>query len=1211
MLLFVVLTTMTAWADGVASLTKDGSEYYVNMPQSGTNTLTITASDIAAGKTTFKVYDDGGKSNNYTKTANGDLIISAPEDYIIRVSGTVAKDNSADFILYEGTTTDNYLYYVSGSYTSGTTIDLTTSLSSQMRIHFRGGTYFAYAGVDLTVNIIATRQSLLVDNSISAGEVGHYYTQMPEKVEDTFNKTTLNLSGDVKTFKIYDDGGKGGSVSESGVAGNYSDHYYKGYIQLKAPTGYIIQLTGNICTSKTQDKLTVYDGTTTGGAKLLDGKYGNQNNWVDIGTIVSSENTVLLYFETGYNKYTRAGLDLTAELIDASNKYNVTVTNADNGSVAKDKNKAEANETVTLTATPANGYMLNDIEVTDANSNAVAVSGDLWQAGEQTLTFTMPASAVTVTPTFLAPSNLYVKMPVSGTISRTIPASVTSVKVYDDGGSTGTYTPHANGYLLLTAPENYFLRVSGHVAKRNWDILRVYDGNTTSSAQLLNDEKTTDGNIATVTTTGRHMLIKFYSNYDNVSAGLDLTVMLVNGNEARAITVETVTGGSVTANPTSSTAYQQVELTISPNANYLLQKIDITDANNNVIGTSGGEWYTNSNVATFTMPASAVTVTPTFTNKWTATDDGLYIKMPVSGNTIATIPSNVQSFKVKYNHHISSSGSSTLKMTAPEGYLLQLSGTATMEGNDKVFFYVYDGDGGSASPKLINSTSSVNNTSVVSSGNVMTIYCYTTYNWGKDWNLDMTVTLVPTNATNNVTISNSIVNGQVINDKATAKANETVTLTVTPNEGYVLQSISVTDNNGAISLTPAATNATFGDVNYYTATQFTFKMRSSDATVNATFMLKTDFYVNMPKTGQRDFTIPDGTTSFNVYDNSGKDGYYFTHDDGKLLLTAPKGYVMKVTGYVKLYGWSSLADYLDIFDGNSTSSEKLGQFWNSKSNDTKTRISVNVTSSSNQLFLHFVSDGSGYVDNSGGVYLTVMVCPDINLADKASNATVIAENDGRESRVTLADRKLYKDGNWNTLCLPFDVDVTSAPLAGNGVVAKVLDAENSNLDDDGKLTLKFNSASVIPAGTPFIIKWTSGSNISNPVFNNVTINANAASSVTFTDNSASFVGTFSPFDITTENRGYILLLTSGGKLGYSKVDRTLGSCRAYFETAAPDAAREFIMNFGDDENTTGIIELSNAQRSTSNAQYYDLQGRKVTNPTKGLYLVNGKKVVIK
>ena len=55
------------------------------------------------------------------------------------------------------------------------------------------------------------------------------------------------------------------------------------------------------------------------------------------------------------------------------------------------------------------------------------------------------------------------------------------------------------------------------------------------------------------------------------------------------------------------------------------------------------------------------------------------------------------------------------------------------------------------------------------------------------------------------------------------------------------------------------------------------------------------------------------------------------------------------------------------------------------------------------------------------------------------------------------------------------------------------------------------------------------------------------------------------------------------------------------------AAREFF-SFDDEGETTGITSTA-LQPSTE--QYYDLQGRRVALPTKGLYIVNGKKVIIK
>ena len=239
------------------------------------------------------------------------------------------------------------------------------------------------------------------------------------------------------------------------------------------------------------------------------------------------------------------------------------------------------------------------------------------------------------------------------------------------------------------------------------------------------------------------------------------------------------------------------------------------------------------------------------------------------------------------------------------------------------------------------------------------------------------------------------------------------------------------------------------------------------------------------------------------------------------------------------------------------------------------------------------------------------------LKDNATNN--INALDSKETTIVLADRTLYKDGNWNTLCLPFDVTIADSPLKGDNVVAKVLNAGESSLDSNGKLTLKFTEApATISAGTPFIVKWdNTGVNLVSPVFAGVTVN-NADTSVGFGDGNASFVGTYSPFEITNANKGYILLLTGGGKLGYSNVARTLGSCRAYFNTNGANAAREFVIDFG--EETTGIqtIDHSPLTIDHSNGAVYDLQGRKVANGQwsmvngqlkKGLYIVNGRKFI--
>ena len=240
------------------------------------------------------------------------------------------------------------------------------------------------------------------------------------------------------------------------------------------------------------------------------------------------------------------------------------------------------------------------------------------------------------------------------------------------------------------------------------------------------------------------------------------------------------------------------------------------------------------------------------------------------------------------------------------------------------------------------------------------------------------------------------------------------------------------------------------------------------------------------------------------------------------------------------------------------------------------------------------------------------------------NSHILHEAENGLRRVALLGRTLYKDGNWNTLCLPFDIsNFTGTPL--EGATVKELDSSTSSLDN-GMLTLNFNTITSISAGKPYIVKWESGSDIENPVFENVETNSSASTVVDF--NGGSFVGTYNPFEITDANRNDILLLAAGNKLGYAKTDRTiangkaLGACRAYFHIPAnggSPAVRQYELDFG--EETTGIAPPTFSPEGESTeasprgglvgASCFDLQGRRVLPLKKGIYIVNGRKVVIK
>ena len=276
-----------------------------------------------------------------------------------------------------------------------------------------------------------------------------------------------------------------------------------------------------------------------------------------------------------------------------------------------------------------------------------------------------------------------------------------------------------------------------------------------------------------------------------------------------------------------------------------------------------------------------------------------------------------------------------------------------------------------------------------------------------------------------------------------------------------------------------------------------------------------------------------------------------------------------------------------------------------------------------------------WTHRSGGLQIkgskTVTISTLVFDNDGLNNANLLKTNNGRTGNVKLAGRTLTKDGNWNTLCLPFSLtSLTGTPLEGATVKEMDNTASGTSLDD-GTLTLKFNTVTAIDAGKPYIVRWGTpespvGGTIEDPVFPSVTINSAAPTAVTSSDNKVTFVGQYSPFSIVSSgakgsdqgNLDEILMLGAQNKLGYSQSARSLKCFRAHFyvkSDGSAQAARAFVVDFGDgDDETTGIMSTTDFTDYTEKADaWFTLDGRKLGGqPTKkGVYINNGRKVVIK
>ena len=92
---------------------------------------------------------------------------------------------------------------------------------------------------------------------------------------------------------------------------------------------------------------------------------------------------------------------------------------------------------------------------------------------------------------------------------------------------------------------------------------------------------------------------------------------------------------------------------------------------------------------------------------------------------------------------------------------------------------------------------------------------------------------------------------------------------------------------------------------------------------------------------------------------------------------------------------------------------------------------------------------------------------------------------------------------------------------------------------------------------------------------------------------------------------YMLALNVEGKAQFTKVTSgSIAAGKAFLKLAnSGSGARELNVVFADDE-ATGVADVR-CKMADGRNDFYNLNGQKVLNPTKGLYIVNGKKVVIK
>ena len=186
---------------------------------------------------------------------------------------------------------------------------------------------------------------------------------------------------------------------------------------------------------------------------------------------------------------------------------------------------------------------------------------------------------------------------------------------------------------------------------------------------------------------------------------------------------------------------------------------------------------------------------------------------------------------------------------------------------------------------------------------------------------------------------------------------------------------------------------------------------------------------------------------------------------------------------------------------------------------------------------------------------------------------------------------------YNTVCLPFDLtadQVSAAFGAGTEIYAY-----SDQKDDEGDVQINFNKGDgSITANVPVLVKATAASN--SQTFEGVQIVASDGAVVE--GDYFDFVGTYAPTPVAAGD--YFI---GNGALYKSENNTSMKAFRAYIHAKAQIPGAKVTLFI--DNIATSISEINGIEAEPG--VMYNIAGQRVNKAQKGIYIVNGKKVLVK
>ncbi len=232
-----------------------------------------------------------------------------------------------------------------------------------------------------------------------------------------------------------------------------------------------------------------------------------------------------------------------------------------------------------------------------------------------------------------------------------------------------------------------------------------------------------------------------------------------------------------------------------------------------------------------------------------------------------------------------------------------------------------------------------------------------------------------------------------------------------------------------------------------------------------------------------------------------------------------------------------------------------------------------------------------------------MVLDNFRLTYLGMPAITIAETDATAPSelnvpVTVTLTRTLTGGQWNGFSLPFSLSADQIAASDlNGAEIK----QFSSVDEN---TITLEDATEIVAGDPYLIK--PAANVVNPEFIGVAVVAiNEAEHVKGTGDY-----TFAPhlYNTSLATDGSIAYVSTTDSSIKKLMSGNIKGLRSVFQIPTTANAKALVIQFAD---STDAIATVDAEGNLIDGPIYNIVGQQMSKPQRGVYIINGKKVLVK